>query len=165
MEVGVIAQVPSPGLQNPDHTNLATHKAGIVSQLLQGCGGVAKEQIVDELLVASSDSSERGRQGEGDHEVRDWQEKRLLLFQPLLGSIMLAAGTVAISAGVIAIDGLIACLTPIEMSTQVFGAAGFDRRHCLPMTRGHALPILGSIGGSILTEDVGEVYHVRSAIN
>ena len=78
MQMGMVSQVPSPGLQDGDHADFAAYEARILRQLLQGCCSAAEEQIVDAPLMAACDCLKLGRQCEGDHEVGDWQEEALL---------------------------------------------------------------------------------------
>jgi hypothetical protein len=89
--------------------------------------------MVDEFLVTAGDLSEFRRQGEGDQKVRHRQEQILLLLQPLLASRVLAFGTVAVLAGVIAVLSLIAMVTVVKVIPQGFGAAVFDVSHSLPV--------------------------------
>ena len=67
----------------------------------------AKEQGINGLRLLSGDGSQLGRQCEGDQEVRDRQEQRVLLGQPGLGGLVLAGGAVAVATAVIG-DGTIA---------------------------------------------------------
>jgi len=53
VDMRVIAQVPSPALQDADQAEGASDVCGIGSQLLQGLLGGPEEQVVQELLVAT----------------------------------------------------------------------------------------------------------------
>jgi hypothetical protein len=49
-DMGMIVQVPCPRLEHTNHADLPTDQAWLFCPLLQGLGGGAKEQVVDQLL-------------------------------------------------------------------------------------------------------------------
>jgi hypothetical protein len=53
VDVGMVAEVAGPGVEYPDHANLAADKARVLGQLLQGSRGRAKQDIIDDFLVTS----------------------------------------------------------------------------------------------------------------
>ena len=53
MDVRMIEQLAGPGVEHADHAQAAADEAWVLGQLLEGCGGSAKEQIVDRLLMAA----------------------------------------------------------------------------------------------------------------
>jgi hypothetical protein len=84
----MVVQVACPGLQDAQHANLPTEKARILGKLLQSCGGGVKEQRIDLLRVCAGDGTQFGGQREGDQEVRNRQEQRVLLGEPGLGGLL-----------------------------------------------------------------------------
>ena len=94
------------------------------------------------------------------HEVGHRQEQFLLPFQPLLSGILLAFGAVAIAARMIAVPGFIAVSAVVEMAAQHLGSTLLNGAHGGQMAGQHAWAVLVSIGGSIVTEDIGQFYHV-----
>jgi hypothetical protein len=51
MEVGMMHEILTPGMENADHSYGSTEMFWVVSELGQCFGGRAKEQIIEELLV------------------------------------------------------------------------------------------------------------------
>ena len=67
--------------------------------------------------------SEFSGQCEGDEEVRDRQQQTLLFFQPVIGLLVLAFGTVPVLTRVITVVLLVALLAVIELAAETLGAA------------------------------------------
>ncbi len=61
-------------MEHAHHADAAADESGIESQLLQGLGGSAKENVVERLLIAARKGSELSRQSEGHEEVSDRQQ-------------------------------------------------------------------------------------------
>jgi len=97
----VVAQVSRPAMQDADQAKGATDVFGIGSQPLQGLLGGLEEQIVDDLLVGTGQTSHAVRYGEGGQEVRDGQEPGSLLLEPAIGLAILTLGAVAVFTGVL----------------------------------------------------------------
>jgi hypothetical protein len=152
-------------MQHPDHANSAADKAWVQGQLLQGSRGRAKEDMVEAFLVAPGYLLEISGQSEGDHEVGCGQQQLLLLNQPLFRGLILAFGTMAVLARVIAIQGFITRFTMVDVTAQSLGAALFDSRHRLLVTEWHSLAELLPIFETVTAEDLGHLDHDGSAIN
>jgi hypothetical protein len=156
VNVGVKGQVASPGVEDAEHTDLSAEEAWVLRQELSGSSSGMKEQVIDKRLVTASDWAQGGGQGEGEHEVRDWQQKILLLLQPFLGFVVLALGTVAVAAGMVAVLGLVALWAGEDLSTQGWCAAQLDGAHGPAVTREQAMGVLLAIGRAVAAEDVGQ---------
>ena len=143
-------------MQNADQAELSADKTRILGQLLCcRCRGL-KEQIIEKGLVRAGERAQSSRDGEGEHEVRDRQQKILLFLQPLLGFVVLALGAMTVAAGVVAVLSLVALRAGIGLSTQGGGTALLNGAHNLPVTGEQALGILLAIGGTVLAEDVSQ---------
>jgi hypothetical protein len=94
----------SKDVQYPHHANLPADKTRVTGQVLGGCRRDAKEQIINDLLMASSHVPESAGQGDCDQEVTHGQEYVLLLLQPLLRLAVLTLGTMVIPARVVMAD-------------------------------------------------------------
>ena len=77
--------------------------------------------------MASCYPPEIGRYSEGDHEVRHRQQQIPLPLQPLFCCPILAFGAMAVLAGVIAVQGLVAILTIVNMTAKGLRPALFNR--------------------------------------
>jgi hypothetical protein len=61
----------------------------------------------------------------------------------------LALRAVAVAAGVVSDAGLATILAAFDMAAERHGLAGLDRRHDAALTEGHAVGLLGAIGGAV----------------
>ena len=165
MNVRVIGQVASPGVQDPHHSDLAADEAGVLSQFLSGCGGGFEKQVVDQALVAAGDFVEPGGQGEGEQEVGHGKEQTFLLVQPVLPILVLAFRTVAVAAGVVAVLHPLAVRTAIHLSSQSFRPALLNGPHRLEMGERHAGGILLAVRISITPEDLRQLYCHRFSMS
>ena len=62
-----------------DHAQPSADEPWVLGQLLQSCGGRAKEQVVDQLLMAASQGTQLSGQSESHQEMMNGQEQVLLL--------------------------------------------------------------------------------------
>ena len=72
VQVGMVAQVLAPGMQDSQYPNVCSEMAWISRDLQQGLRGGAKQQVVEQALVAEGEGSKLLRQGEDDVGVRHW---------------------------------------------------------------------------------------------
>ncbi len=142
VNVRMVRQVASPGMQHPHHPDLAANPAWLLCQLLGGCCGCFEEQVVEQALVRTGHFVEARRQREGQQEIRYMQEQALLPFQPDLCVLRLAFGTVAVATRVVAILQLLTTGTAVDLSAQSRRAALFYSPHRLEVGAGHPAGIL-----------------------
>ena len=90
--------------------------------------------------MAAGQFPQRLGQGTGDQEIGDRQEHLLLPLQPLIGRAVLACGTMAVFAGMIAILVILAVFTEIDVTAKRFCPAVFDRFHGPHMAGQHVGP-------------------------
>jgi hypothetical protein len=83
----------------------------------------------------------------------------------LLAGLVLAFGTGAVFAGVVAVAGLVAVITGVNVAAQGLGPALFNGLHHLQVAGGEAALELGAIGRTVLAENLGQLDHGKSAIN
>lgn len=115
--------------------------------------------------MAAGHLPEPGRERKGEQEVGHRQEQLLLSAQPLLASLILALGTVAVPAGVVAVLDFVTLRTVINMTAKGLCAAVLHGPHRLPMSGRQSLVILLPIRRSIAAEDSGQLYHDKSCIS
>jgi hypothetical protein len=154
VNVGMVGQVASPGVQDADQTELSPDKTGVLGQMLCRSRRGLKEQVINKRLVTAGDWAQGGGQGEGEHEVRDWQQKILLFLQPFLGFVVLTLGTVAVAAGMVAVLGLVTSGAGVDLPTQGGCAALLDGAHGPLVAGEQAIGVLLAIGGTVLAEDI-----------
>ena len=87
-----------------------------------------------------------------------------MVIEPLVRLIILALWTVAVLAGVVAVEALLALVTEIELAAKRLGAAVFDSVHRPEMRRRHPVSELRPIFRTMEAEDVGDLDHQRSLI-
>jgi hypothetical protein len=114
--------------------------------------------------VAAGQFPKRIGQGEGDQEMRARKEQLLLPLEPLIGGTVLAFGTVAVLAGMIAILVVAAVFTVVDLAAKRFGTALFDGLHRTEMAVRHLVPELGSVLRAMDAEDLSHLYHDRSSM-
>jgi len=131
VNVRMVGQVASPGVQDADQTELSPDKTGVLGQMLCcSCRGL-KEQVINKRLVTAGEWAQGGGQGEGEHEVRDWQQQILLFLQPFLGFVILALGAVSVAAGMVAELKLVALRAGEDLPTQGWCATLLDTCTCV----------------------------------
>ena len=86
MDVRVMGQGLAPAVQDRDHAGLGAEIFGIGSDGADRLGRGLEEDIVDDRLVLKGDRCERGRHGEDEMEIRDWQKFGAAVGQPLGGA-------------------------------------------------------------------------------
>ena len=129
MDVRVMGQGLAPAVQDCDHAGLGAEIFGIGSDGADRLGRGLEEDIVDDRLVLQGDRCERGRHGEDEMEIRDWQKFGAAIGQPLGAREPLALGTVPIAAGIIGDTDLAAVLALLDMPAERRGAARLDGGH------------------------------------
>ena len=116
-------------------------------------------------LGTAGERPELARQGEGEEEVGHGQQRVSLLLKPVQRLVVLAFGTVAVAAGMVAVLGLVAGGAVIDVSTQGRRTAALDGAHGLALAGRHALVEPSPVLATVLVEDGGQLYHARSAIS
>jgi len=152
----MVGQVASPGVQDTDQAKLSADKTRILSQGLCCSCGSTEEQVIDKRLVTAGDRAQGGGKGEGEHEIRDGQQKILLLLQPFLSFVVLTLGAMTVAARVVAVLGLVALRAGVDLSTQGRCATALDGVHGPSVAGEQVISELLAIGGTVLAEDVGQ---------
>ncbi len=74
VDMGVVGQVTGPGVEHVDHTDLTSNVTGIFGLFLCCFCRSLEEGVVDEFLVSAGNLPQAFWEGEGQKEVRRWQE-------------------------------------------------------------------------------------------
>src|ERR1035438_7502137 len=88
MEVGMVHEVLSPGVENGGEAQLGLE--ALLAELEKGGAGALKEQAVERGLVLEDERAQGGGEGEDPVEIADGQERAPLLLEPLAAALVLA---------------------------------------------------------------------------
>jgi hypothetical protein len=77
---------------------------------------------------------------------------------------MLAFGTVAVLAGMVAVLVVVAVFTVVDLTAKRFGTALFDGLHRTEMALRHLVPELGSVLRAVDAEDLSKLCYDRSSM-
>src|SRR5262245_49057853 len=116
-------------MEPPDHRDTASDAPWIQGPCLSCLRRGAKQDVVESLLVTTCNGSEFSRECEGHHEVSDWPQQTLLVFQPCLGLAILALGTMPVLTGMVAVMVVSAFVTVIELAAKRLSAARLNVVH------------------------------------
>ena len=156
MNMRVISQVACPGMEHADQPDLPADETRVLGEFLGGLRRSLEQKAVEQALVAAGKLTQLRREREGEHEVRCVEQQAALEFKPILGLLMLALGTMAVAAGVVAVTHFPATGTLKDLSTQGFGATLLDGTHGLAVRRQQVFSVLLPVGGAISAENLGQ---------
>src|SRR6266446_1911756 len=134
MQMVMVQQRLAPGVQDGREPQL--HAETVLAELQQGLAGRGKQERVERALVLLEERVEQVRQRENQVEVRHWQERTLLLFEPAVSRLALAERAMAVAAGVRHKMALAALLAAVAVTAQGERTASQERTQDLPMVRG-----------------------------
>ena len=99
MDVGVVLELPAPGMQNTGETReVCPDEALVFGEPFEGrCGGL-EQGLVSGALMGAEKRAQGLRDGEGDEKMRSGQLFFEVLMEPLLGFMVLALRAMAIAA-------------------------------------------------------------------
>src|SRR6266568_1171426 len=98
VDVGMMFEVLSPGMEHAEESDVRSQVLGIVSQFEHSCCAGAVEQIIEQSLVLQCKSGKLMRQREDDVEVRNRQQFRRARRQPFCARVPLALRAVPVAA-------------------------------------------------------------------
>jgi hypothetical protein len=156
MDVRVVLQLPSPGVQDPSEPReIGPDEALVFGESFEGgCRGV-EQGLVGGTLVRADEGTEHLRHGEGEEEVRPGQLLLQVVLEPLPGLMLLALGTVAVATRMLDAVLLPTAGARIEAVAIVSASAlldGADDRAVSEGQMGVALQVLGRKRSEDLTE-------------
>jgi hypothetical protein len=161
MQVEVLGEILSPGVQDRRAAEVAAEMAGIAGEGGEGVGDGVEEQGVERTGIALGERVEGVRQGKDQMEVLDGQQFGAAGVEPPFLGERLALGTVTVAAGVVAdLDGA-AGVARVAMSTEGGGAARLDGLHGAALSASQRMSL--PIGRSVGAEDIGELHRGTSS--
>src|ERR1700730_13681057 len=126
VDMGMMMQVLSPGVQDGHQPDLGAEMPGIGSDDAQRLGGGREQDAIDDGLTVEWDLGDRGRHSEDDVQVRHRQQLGSSVGQPLSTRQPLALRAMPVAAGIVGDAKLAAVVALFDMTAQRGRAAGFD---------------------------------------
>ena len=127
MDVGVVLELPAPGVEDTGETReIGPDEALVFGQPLESRCRRLKHGLVREALLRADEGSERLRHGEGEQEVRPGQLLLQVVGEPLLGFMLLTLRAMTIATGMIDVVFFPTALALIEAVSIVSAAAILD---------------------------------------
>jgi len=161
MQVRMKMQVLTPGVQHGNEADGGAQMAGIAGNGEQSFRSGLKQDGIDLSRVLKCQATDLLWKCEGDVEVRNGQQLRLPVGEPLGASGGLALGTVAITTRVEYLDAMSAPVALIEMTTQDRGPAVTNVSKRFPLlARKHGVPASQEIL-LMSAEDIGQFQPMR----
>jgi hypothetical protein len=160
VDMGMVAQVTRPGLENAKHPEVAAKMAWVLGQLLECSSRGPKETIIDLALIGSRKRPEFCRYGKRDKKVGDGQQQRLLLGQPGLAGVVLAGRTMPVPTGMVAVTGRVTRGTGEHLPTKLVRPACLQGMKHLALIRTDWRWRVGPIGRTIALDNGIERDHM-----
>jgi hypothetical protein len=130
MEMGVKLEGSSPGVKDAEESReISADVVLIWSEFLDGVGGGFEQGRISHPLVLTDEAAEVVRDGESKQEMVTGELPFQLLFEPLLGLMVLTGRAMAIPTGAKDPMELAAAFALIKGDTTEFGATGDDGIH------------------------------------
>src|ERR1035437_3332354 len=123
MQMRVMQQGGSPGVQYGEETNLRAQMFGIGGNGAQGFGRGLEENVIDHLLVLVSDRGNLVRHREDDVVILAVEKFIPAVFDPLGAGQRLALGAMPVSAGRVADASMTTLIALFDLSSQRGGSA------------------------------------------
>ena len=122
----VVLEVRAPGMQNGEDAKLGTEMLGIGRDHGERLGGGAEQDAVDEPFVLQGNRGEFVGDREDHVEVLDGENLSLAISNPVFSGLLLALGTVPVSARVEDDAKNAARVAPFDMPALLCSATGGD---------------------------------------
>src|SRR6202030_1018775 len=161
MEVRIMMQILSPGMEHRHEADLRAQMFGVGGDLQESLGRGAKEHAVNNPLVLEGQGRDHLRQREDDAKVLDRQQLSGALFEPRRAGGALALRAMAIAAGTIRDRALAAAVALFDVATERGGATDCDvaQRFLLASRERSAIRI--EISWTVDAENIGQLQRGR----
>ena len=163
MQVGMVLQLPAPGVENAGTTwQICADEAGIGSKFFYRRSRRPEHDGIGQPLVGEEEGADLGGHGEGEQEMVAWQSPGQLGREPLPCFEVLTLGAVPVAAGSFDDMGFTAIAASIDGGTVYPGTALDDGREdflLLFWQVGMVVEKLLAIG----SEDLGDGSHAHTS--
>ena len=156
VDMHMVPHRPIPGMEDAHQANRAAEPLRIQGQGLECVRGGGEQQVIDHCVMGTGDGVQGMGQGERHEKIRHGQQLRELGVAPGVGPVAAAFGAMAVAAGVIAVDVLLAVLAPRDLAPHQGRAAVGDVPQRVVVAGRHAVAIFRLIRGTVCLEDVGQ---------
>jgi len=122
MDVGMVEEILSPGVEDGEKTDIGAQVKRIASQSLQGAGDGGEELGIEQTLVGKEDRTQRFGDCKDKVEVGDGEQIALTGGQPLLTTMTETLRTVPVATGLVRDVLMAATITLMEIAAQGAGS-------------------------------------------
>ena len=112
----MIEQGPCPGVEHGQNRQPPADITPVPRELLQGGGGAAQEQSVENFLMGPTDRVQLLGDGQCQQVIVAGQEAGALGFQPAFDLFSVTLGTMPVAAGVIAVKLMSAAIALVKLA-------------------------------------------------
>jgi hypothetical protein len=152
MDVGMIHEVLSPGVQNTDDAYFCAEMFRVIGECHKRFRNRAKKKIVHDLQIHGDQGIQFCGNGEHHVEVLDRQKVFAAGLDPFFLGQCLAFGTMPVPAGVVRYDQVSAVVALVPVAAQGRCPADLDGVHDPQMITGQLVRF--SVNLTVLTENV-----------
>jgi hypothetical protein len=161
MEVWMMMQILSPGMEHRYEADSRTQMFAVGGDLQEGFGCGAKEHAVNCPLVLKSQGSEHLRQREDDVKVLDRQQLSSTLDEPCRAGGALTLWAMTITAGTIRDRAVSAMVALLDVATERSGTTDCDVPQRFPLANGERSAIGIEISWTVDAENIGQFQRGR----
>jgi len=165
VDMGMMMQVLSPGVQDGHQPDLGAEMPGIGSDDAQRLGGDGEQDAIDHGLIVESDLCDRRRHREDDVEVRHRQQLGLSVGQPFSTRQPLALRAVSVAAGIVGDAKPATVVALLDMTAQCCRAADFDGAHNTALAAAQMAGMGLTVSGPVAAEDIRHLQRAAHAID
>ena len=157
MDMGMMRQCLTPGVQDGDDTDLGTEPARVRGERHHRLGGRLEQDGVDSGLVLEGYHCDRRRQREDDVEVGNRKEFGLARGEPSCAGQSLALRTVPVAAGVVGDSHHATVVAGLDVTAERPRTARRDCAHHAPFDTAKMAGVRMAISIAMAAQDIGDL--------
>ena len=143
-----------PSVQDSDHASLGAKMFWVRGDDADRLGRRLEQDVVDERLVLQGDRRDRRRNGEDEVEIRNRQELRATIGEPLCAREPLALGAVPVATAIVGDADLPAVLALFGMPAERRRPARLDGGHRAALVNRQPSALRGAKCVAVAAEDI-----------
>ena len=159
MNMGVIDECASPGVQDGQHPDLRAEVFRIPCQVDKASRRSLHQDAIQSRLMSTDDSAQNSRNCKNDMEIGNGQELPASCFDPSLGVAAMALRARPVAARVVGKVLEATTAAQILMPAQSRRTATHNVAQRAPMTRQHRVAMLLEIARSVAAKDFRQLNH------